>query len=98
MTSNNEQKLHFFVIDDDEIALEQISRLLTKSGHKVSGFTSAKNVLKEIIKHQPDCVLSDLWLPKMDGIDFYQIIRQTKDIKQPIFIIITGKQFEYDRR
>ncbi len=93
-----QKKLHFFIIDDDEAINEQITRLLSAKGHKVSSYTSSKNALSEIIAKQPDCVLCDLLLPGVDGLELYKEIRKTNEIKQPVFIIVTGKRYEFDRR
>lgn len=98
MGIENRQKLLIFIIDDDEVVLELYSRLLKKAGYDVSCFTSAQNVLSKIVELQPDCVLCDLLLPGVDGLELFQEIRQNEDIRQPVFIVITGKQFEYDKR
>lgn len=93
-----QKKLFFFIVDDDEVIKEQLTKLLTDAGHKVSSALSSSEALSQIIAQQPDCVLCDLLLPGLDGLELFQNIRKTENIKQPIFIIITGKQYEYDRR
>lgn len=93
-----ERKLRFLVIDDSKPTLATFTELLQKAGHDVTALTSCDNALEEITRLQPDCVLCDLMLPGMDGLEFFKRMRDIKNIKQPTFIIISGKQFEYDRR
>lgn len=93
-----QKKLHFFIIDDDEVINELVTRLLTSAGHKVTTYTSSQNALTEIKDKQPDCVLCDLLLPGIDGIELFQLMRKETAITQPTFIILTGKSYEFDKR
>jgi CheY-like chemotaxis protein len=92
------KKLQFLVIDDSEPVLEIYISLLSKAGHDVAAFTSCDRALEYIAEHQPDCVLCDLILPGMDGLELLKQVRNNIDIKQPTFIVVSGKQFDYDRR
>lgn len=94
----DEKKLHFFIIDDDPICITLYRQILEKEGHKVTSMASAKNAIEEIIQIQPDCILSDLALPDIDGLQFYQLLKQQTLIKQPLFIIITSKEYNFDYR
>lgn len=93
-----QNEMHFLIIDDDLVSLEFISKLLIQAGQKVSTFSSSKEALAKIAELKPDCVICDLLLPGMDGFEVYQKIRSLKQLKQPKFIILTGKQFDFDRR
>jgi CheY-like chemotaxis protein len=88
----------FLVIDDSKPTLATYKELLERAGHKVTALLSCDNALEEINNNQPDCILCDLMLPGMDGLELFKRVRQNKNIKQPTFIIISGKQFDYDRR
>lgn len=93
-----ERKLRFLVIDDSEPTLATYTELLQKAGHEVTALTSCEHALAEITRLQPDCVLCDLMLPGMDGLEFFKQLRTSNQIKQPAFIIISSKQFDFDRR
>ncbi len=94
----DEKKYHFFVIDDDNLTIDVYTRLLKERGHEVSSSNSSTEALKKIIEIQPDCVLCDLMMPNLDGIDLLNCVRLKSDIRQPKYIVITGKIFDYDRR
>jgi phosphoribosyl 1,2-cyclic phosphodiesterase/ActR/RegA family two-component response regulator len=98
VTTIMQKKIHFFIIDDDKSALHIYENLLKKAGHKVTTTSTSQTAIDEIISSKPDCVLCDLSMPGVDGMDLFQSIRALKNIEQPTFIIITGKVFEYDHR
>lgn len=91
-------KLHFLIIDDSKTVLLEYKLLLEIAGHTVTALSSSDQALQQVRESQPDCVICDLILPGMDGLDLFKLIRNEQSIKQPVFIVISGKQFEYDRR
>jgi len=91
-------KLHFILVDDDRSIAEIHAEILEKAGHKVNVFTSGKEALSQVAALAPDCIVSDLMMPDFDGIDFFQSIRKMELAKQPTFVILTSKVFEFDRR
>lgn len=93
-----QKKLHFLIIDDDEKSNEVFRILLEHAGHKVTTTTLSTTAVEQTIKLQPDCIISDILMPELDGLDLFQSIRKLKNITQPTFILITAKIFEFDRR
>jgi len=92
------EKLHFFIIDDDAVSLMLLKGLLEAAGHKVTTNKCSTDALTQIKELEPDCILCDLLMPDVDGLDLFQQIKKTTFKKRPKFIIITGKAFEYDKR
>lgn len=93
-----ENNLKFLIIDDNEPVIAIYTQLLHKAGHTVRSLTSCDDALQQIIDLKPDCVLCDLMLPGMDGLNFFHLLRKKDMIKQPVFIVISAKHFDYDRR
>lgn len=98
MLTQNKNTLHFLVIDDDKSTGAFNADLLEKAGHKVAIFSSSKEALKQVETLAPDCIVSDLMMPELDGLDLFQNVRKLKLSKQPCFVIMTSKVFEFDRR
>lgn len=63
------------VIDDDAVACEFLQEALTRAGHDVSSFTSARIALEEDLSSY-DLLLSDIRMPDMDGIEFLRHVRE----------------------
>ncbi|HSW71141.1 MAG TPA: response regulator, partial [Gammaproteobacteria bacterium] len=93
-----QKSLHFLVIDDDKQSIDLYKNLLEKAGHTVTALTSTVHALEQITKIQPDCVLCDLMMPNSDGLALFQKLRAQEDLTQPVFIIITAKNFESDHQ
>jgi len=89
---------HFLIVDNDGEILKLIKIILEKAGHRVTTLNSSVQALKEIEKIHPDCVISDLMMPQMDGLVLYENIKKNKKIVLPKFIVISIKQYDFDRR
>ena len=76
------------LIEDDEAALESLRLLLEGRGLRVSGFASAEAFLAGLNEDQPECVVSDVRLPGLSGLDLQRALKaQGSDV--PV-ILITG--------
>jgi two-component system, LuxR family, response regulator FixJ len=77
-----------FVVDDDADVRSAIAVLLSSSSLPIQLFQSAEDFLKVYDPQWPGCLLLDLQLPGMNGLDVQKILKQ-KNISLPV-IIITG--------
>ena len=57
------------IVDDDSSILQSLDRLLSAHGFHVQTFSSAESFLEEIVKSDADCLVSDINLGGMSGID-----------------------------
>ncbi|MGZ8238079.1 MAG: response regulator transcription factor [Methylobacter sp.] len=77
-----------FVIDDDPSVLKALERLLRSSGLNVAMFTSPQEFLEQ---YEPDlhgCLVLDVAMPCLNGLELQQILA-VRDIELPV-IFITG--------
>lgn len=58
-----------FVVDDDASFLASVSRLLRASGLQVKTFSSAEDFLAQVSAGTTGCVLTDLHMPGMSGLE-----------------------------
>ena len=77
-----------FVVDDDADLRRSVRWLLQTSGFNVETFSSAERFLEEYDPDAPGCVLVDLRMPGMSGLDLQRRIRDN-DWPAPV-IIVTG--------
>jgi len=63
------------VIDDDAVACEFLQEALSREGHRVDTFTSAKEALKKELSHY-DLLMSDIRMPEIDGLQFLRHVRE----------------------
>lgn len=67
---------------------------LTKEGYEVSVAYDGEEALKQVKDVDPDLIILDLMLPKIDGLEVAREVRKTKDT--PI-IMVTAKDSELDK-
>lgn len=88
----NKQKI--LIVDDDNAIAELISLYLTKEFFECRIATDGEKALEEYEKFQPDLVLLDLMLPKIDGNQVCRIIREKSNV--PI-IMLSAKGEVFDK-
>lgn len=74
------------VIDDDESVRESLPHLLKQFGFAVDTFSSAEEFLLSRSRGQTRCLLLDLNLPGMTGLDLQQELRRRQTETPIIFI------------
>lgn len=82
------ENLRVYILDDDEAVRDSMSALLDSYGFEQTVFSSANTFLAEVSPEYAGCLLLDIRMPEMDGLEVLQHL--VKDgIKLPV-IIITG--------
>ncbi|HEX4208765.1 MAG TPA: response regulator [Candidatus Binataceae bacterium] len=76
------------LIDDDESIRKSLARLIISAGHQVKAFASAAEFLDSAKNEMASCVVSDLRMPLVNGLQLQEALR----IKAPCasIVFITG--------
>lgn len=77
-----------YVVDDDEAIRRSLSFLLKTSGYAVRLFEGGTAFLKEAAGLEPGCVLLDVRMPDIDGLEVQRELR-ARGIMLPV-VIMTG--------
>jgi len=76
------------VVDDERIIRVALVDELRDAGYHVKEFSNAQTALVEMKEFEPDVVVSDLKMPRMDGIEF---LKKTKEyFPNTCFILMTA--------
>lgn len=67
--------MYVAIVDDEEPVLKALKRLLAASGLEVEGFASARAFLDASERRRPDCILLDLHMKGMSGLDLLRELR-----------------------
>ena len=81
------------VVDDQSSVRRLLEEYLTEQGYKVVTATDGQNAIYTARHEQPDLILLDIMMPKMDGYQFLRLYRQER---QTPVIIITARDEETD--
>jgi FixJ family two-component response regulator len=74
------------VVDDDESYRAAVQRLLKSAGVPVRSFASAEDFLKSGQQHETGCLIADIRMPGMSGLDL-QAKLNTEHCPIPIIFI-----------
>ncbi len=77
-----------FVVDDDDAVRESLEFSLRLAGHRVESFASATAFLAGDACAQPGCLITDIRMPGMDGIELQEELKK-RNCALPV-IVITG--------
>jgi len=83
----NKENFRILIVDDEQSFLLLMTKILEDEGYTVNGLASPEEALKIIESFGPSLVISDLKMPKMDGISFMEEVRKARETD---FIMITA--------
>jgi RNA polymerase sigma factor (sigma-70 family) len=75
-----------FLIDDDASVRKGVSRLLRSAGYKSESFESASDFLQREQHPGPACLIVDVRMPGINGMDLQETLIQRRREEQLIFI------------
>ena len=79
-----------FVIDDDKSVRKSLARLLDAAHYKTEVFNSACEFLSRSTHSGPSCIVVDVRMPGLNGIDFQEALIKNGREEQLIFITAHG--------
>jgi DNA-binding response OmpR family regulator len=83
------------VVDDEPMVRDVLERYLTKEGFRVRTARDGQEALDSVTDSEPDLMLLDLMLPKIDG---YEVFTRLRDAGREIpVIMLTARGDETDR-
>lgn len=85
------------VVDDEEHIVELIKYNLESNGYKVITAYDGKEALDKSIKEEPDLILLDLMLPKIDGFEVCKKLKKDVNTEYIPVIMLTAKGEETDK-
>lgn len=67
---------HILIIEDDEQFRQMLTSMLTSDHHRTSQATDGEEGLRLVASVRPDLIITDILMPKMDGIDFVMALKR----------------------
>ena len=92
-----DQSPKILVVDDNKENLAVIIDLLTPLGFLVEQANDGCEGLEKAISWLPDVIITDLIMPKMDGFELINQLRQSHDLKNKIIIASSASVYDADR-
>lgn len=83
------------VVDDSKDVVETLLRRLTREGYEVTVAFDGEEALQKVKEADPDIILLDLMMPKLNGFEVLKEVREKfKDKWRPIIIISAKDELE----
>lgn len=90
----SDRKGKLLLIDDDTNLVEAIEMYLTKAGYNIVTAADGVQGMQQMYSQQPDMIILDVMMPRMDGWETCRRIREMSDV--PI-IMLTARGQESDK-
>jgi FixJ family two-component response regulator len=78
-----------YVVDDDPDVLKALERLLQSDGLNVATFSSPREFLERFERDAPGCLVLDLALPGLSGLELQRVLEQQASLLPIVFL--TGR-------
>ncbi len=86
---------HILLVDDNEGFLDAAQEFFSSKGYRVSAAQDGQAALKLVAQQQPDIILLDVMMPRMDGWETLKILQdneQTADIPVLMLTAVRGSE------
>jgi two-component system response regulator FixJ len=77
-----------YIVDDDDAVRDALSLVIESAGYEVEAFETAVSALESCRTGLPACIITDIRMPEMDGLEFQKKLSE-RQIETPV-IVITG--------
>ncbi|BAU57636.1 response regulator [Halorhodospira halochloris] len=85
------------IVDDEQNIVLSLQFLMRQQGYSVRTAEDGEQAIAALNEHLPDLVLLDVMMPRKDGYEVCQTIRQTPQWSQLPVIMLTAKGREVER-
>jgi CheY-like chemotaxis protein len=89
-TQQDGPKFRILVVDDNRDGADSLGMLLKLWGYDVLVVYDGAEAIRAALTYKPDCILSDIGLPGMDGYRLAERLRQEESFKGTPFVAITA--------
>lgn len=89
--------LSFVLVDDDQDILDIMKLQMELEGHSVRTYSSSLEALKEIESTPPDCVVTDIMMPDLDGVELTKRLRENEQLSGLKIVVLSGKIYQTDK-
>lgn len=94
---NSRPLADILIVDDQEIILKLLEETLRSEGYTVRMATNGFEALEAVSQKKPDLIITDMLMPKMNGIDMVAKLKESVDTRLIPTIMLTGL-FDFDNK
>ena len=87
--------MKILIVDDEEDFLIALEGVLQEKGYEVVRALDGKMAREALEEEKIDLIISDVYMPTLDGIRFHTFVREYTDARDVPFIFISGYPSDY---
>ncbi len=81
------------VAEDNRLILETVARSLSKEGYDIIKAYDGKDCMNKIKDNQIDLIITDLYMPFLNGLEVISLLHNESDFETPILVLsAAGKE------
>ena len=90
---SDNKKYSVLLVDDDSFLVDMYSMKFSQAGHTVQAAQSVEQALTKLEEdgYSPDAVIFDLVMPRMDGFDLLQNIKDKGLVPNAVLIVLSNQ-------
>jgi chemotaxis protein CheC len=79
------------IVEDSTFQRKRIASILKEEGHEILEAINGRKGLEMLENHSPDCILTDITMPEMDGVEFLTALKD-KNNQIPVMVYTSDTQ------
>lgn len=87
-----------FIVDDSQIQLILLEKVLTNQGFAIQSFTEGWELIAALNHTKPSLIISDIDMPTLNGFELLQEIKNRFERRIPFFFISSMSDSDTEKR
>ncbi len=92
------KKKTVFIVDDDRVFIKFLTKYLASDVLTITSCSTSSGALQEIKRLKPDCLILDIMMPDIDGLELCKQVRAEPGLENTKIVVVSGKTYEIDRK
>jgi len=84
------------VVEDQENILDLVKAIFSDSGYQILCARDGSEAINMANRHNPDIVLLDIQLPKVNGLDVCNSMKNSSELSRPKVLMLSGHTQKHD--
>ena len=86
------------IVDDEKPLSTLLTQTFEQEGHQVASAQDGIDCMNKMANFQPDVVIMDIMMPKLNGIDTTRLIRRNRSYSDTIIVALSARSDDQTRQ
>jgi len=85
------QRKTVLVVDDSQAVLDTVGAAFEDAGWEVASATDGEEVFRKLVAAEPDAVLLDIYMPRLNGADVCRLVKAHPHWKKTFLVLMSSR-------